>query len=310
MKMLIALGGNAILQENEKGTFEEQDANIDNTAKHLAKIIKMGHDIVVTHGNGPQVGDILLRYELSKNNLPVMPLHVCGGESQGMMGYMIAQSIRNELNNIGVEKEVECILTQTIVDKNDEHFKNPSKPIGPFYEKEEADKLSKDLEWTLIIEDNKYRRVVASPIPIDIVEFNTIKHLSSNGDVVICTGGGGVPVIKDGKELKGVDAVIDKDLASSLLAKKLNVDLFIILTDVDHAFLDYKKSTQRVINKMTLQECSKYLSDGQFENGTMKPKIQAAMEFVKATGNKAIITSLANTENAIENNFGTLITVN
>ncbi len=307
MNVLIALGGNAILQEQQKGTFEEQQANIKNAAKRIIKIIKKGNDVVITHGNGPQVGDIMLRYELAKKELPIMPLHVCGGESQGMMGYMIEQAITNELSAAGIKKDAVCMLTRTLVDADDPRFKNPSKPIGPFYEKSEAAKLKKEHGWTLVALDDKCRRVVPSPLPTGIVELDSIKRLISEGKVVICTGGGGVPVINEGKSLQGVDAVIDKDLASSLLASKLKVDVFMILTDVSHVLINYKKKNQKELGRVTVSECEKLLADNQFENGTMKPKVQAAVNFVKATGNRAVITALEYADKALEGKSGTLI---
>ncbi len=307
MNILIALGGNAILRANEKGTFEEQQANIINTARRIIKIIKKGHNIVITHGNGPQVGDILLRYELAKAQMPVMPLHVCGGESQGMIGYIIEQAITNGLGSAGIRKDVACVLTRTVVSGNDPHFKNPSKPIGPFYEKGAADKLAKEYGWTLVREGGKYRRVVPSPTPMEIVELDTIQRLVSEGKVVVCAGGGGVPVIRSGSSLNGVDAVIDKDLASSLLAGKLKVDMFMILTDVSHVFLNYKKKTQKMLTRVDVRQCEEYLAADQFENGTMKPKVQAAVNFVKLTGNKAVIASLEDADKAVGGGTGTVI---
>ncbi len=307
MNILIALGGNAILKEHQKGTYEEQQANIVNTARHIVKIIKKGHNVVITHGNGPQVGDILLRYELARSRLPTMPLHVCGGESQGMMGYMISQAIANELRKAGISKEVACVLTQTVVSSKDPHFKNPAKPVGPFYEKREADKLAKEFGWTLVREDGKYRRVVPSPMPLEIVELDTIRKLVAEKKIVVCTGGGGVPVVREVGVLTGVDAVIDKDHASSLLARSLNVDRFMILTDVDHVFINYRKKNQQKLTKVSVRECNAHLASNQFENGTMRPKIEAVVAFVKATGNKAIITSLENSDGALEGKAGTTI---
>ena len=307
MNILIALGGNAILRESEKGTFEEQRSNIRNTARHITKIIKRGHNVVLTHGNGPQVGDILLRYESARAQLPVMPLHVCGGESQGMIGYMIEQEMANELSKAGIRKDVACVLTRTIVDKDDPHFKNPSKPVGPFYQKREAEKLAKVFGWALIREGRKYRRVVPSPMPLEILELDTIRKLMSDGKVVICAGGGGVPVIKERSTLKGADAVIDKDFASSLLARELKVDLFMILTDVDHVFLDYRKKSQRKLTRVGVEECKAYLADNQFEVGSMKPKIEAAVRFVESTHKNAVITALENADRTIGSGSGTII---
>jgi carbamate kinase len=308
MDILIALGGNAILQENEKGTFEEQYGNIKDTARKIARIINMGNNVVITHGNGPQVGDIVSVYEWSKEKLPAMPLPVCGAESQGMIGYMIAQALSNELDSVGIEKELSCILTRTLVDKNDPHFKEPSKPIGPFYGKKESDAIAKKYGWAMAKENGKYRRVVASPEPVDIIELSSIKKLHDSGAVVVCAGGGGVPVIKNGGSYEGANAVIDKDLASSLLARKLNVDLLVILTDVDSVFLDYGTENQKALKSISIEECLAYMEKGQFEEGTMKPKIEAAISFVKHTGKPAVITSLANAEKAARLKAGTIIT--
>lgn len=308
MDILMAFGGNAILREKDKGTFEEQYSNVRDTAKRISEIVKMGHRVVITHGNGPQVGDIVSMYEWSKDRLPPMPLPVCGAESQGMIGYMITQALTNELRNARIKKEVVCVLTQTLVDRMDPHFKNPSKPIGPFYDKAESDAIAKKYKWTMIKEEDKYRRVVASPIPIGIIELGTIKKLFDDGTIVVCAGGGGVPVVMAKGALEGINAVIDKDLASSLLATKLKVDLFVILTDVESVFLDYEGKNQKAIKHMTVAECENYINEGQFHEGSMKPKVEAAKEFVKATGKKAVITSLENAEKAITLEAGTIIT--
>ncbi len=307
MDVLIALGGNAILQKNEKGTYGEQRRNIRETARHIARIIRKGHRVVITHGNGPQVGDILLRNEMAKDKIPPMPLHVCGGESQGMIGFMLVQELSNVLADIGIRKDAVCILTRTLVNPKDPHFKNPSKQIGPFYEKSEATVIARKNNWTMVKEDGKYRRIVPSPIPIDILEFESIRGLRDKGKIVICTGGGGVPVIKKGKRYTGVDAVIDKDIASSMLAKKLKVDMLLILTNVEGVFADYGKKNQRILKNISVKECGKYLEGGQFERGTMEPKVRAAMEFVKTTGKTAVITSLENVDLAINGKAGTVI---
>ena len=308
MKILIALGGNAILKGSERGTSEEQQANIIRTARQIARIIKRGHDAIITHGNGPQIGDILLRYEIAREQLPVMPVHICGGESQGMMGYMIAQAITNELRRAGAKKEAVCLLTQTVVNSRDPNFKNPSKPIGPFYEKAQAQKLAREYGWKLIPEGEKYRRAVPSPVPLEIVELEAIRKLVSSGYAVVCAGGGGVPVIRRGSALQGIDAVVDKDFASSLLARNLNTDLLMILTDVSHAFINFRKRGRMELHRIKVQEAEKYLAEGQFEEGTMKPKVQAAIDFVKHTGKSAVITSLENAEIALSGKACTIIT--
>jgi carbamate kinase len=310
MEVLIALGGNAILKENDKGTFEEQYSNVMETVKKISEIIKIGHNVVITHGNGPQVGDIVSMYEWSRERLPAMPLPVCGAESQGMIGYMITQALSNELNMAEINKDVACILTRTLVDKKDPNFRSPSKPIGPFYSRKEAEAIAKQYGWTMAKENDKYRRVVASPLPIDIAELSTIKKLFKSGVVVVCTGGGGIPVAMSKGMLEGVNAVIDKDLASSLLARKLEVDLLVILTDVENVFLNFGTKEQKAIHHMTVKECEKYIKEGQFHKGTMEPKVKAAVEFVKASGKKAVITSLENAEKAVSLNAGTIIEAN
>jgi carbamate kinase len=308
MKMLIALGGNAILKESEKGTFDEQKHNIRYTAKRIAEIIKKGHSVVITHGNGPQVGEILLRYELSREKLPVMPLPVCGAESQGMMGYMIEELLDAELCKLGIKKGVVCLITRTVVDRKDPHFRKPSKPIGPFYSKAEAFKMAHEYGWKLVEESGRYRRVVPSPMPIDIVELDAIRRLSSEGKVVICCGGGGVPVVRNRKGLEGAGAVIDKDFASSLLARKLQADRFIVLTDVESVFLDYGKLTQRKLTTATASQLRRWVLEDQFEEGTMKPKIIAAADFAEETGKVAIIAALKDLKMAVNGKRGTVIT--
>lgn len=308
MNILMALGGNAILQENEKGTFEEQYSNIKSTVKKIAEIISMGNNVIITHGNGPQVGDIVSMYEWSKDKLPAMPLPVCGAESQGMIGYMIVQALENELHSLRIDKEVIGVLTRTVVDPKDKNFKKPSKPIGPFYTKEESDAIAKEYGWTMAKENDRYRRVVASPLPVDIMEFNLIKRLNETGSVVVCAGGGGIPVVIENGESMGVNAVIDKDLASSLLARKLDADLMVILTDVDNVFLGYGTDRQKALGTLKLSDCENYMERGEFKEGTMKPKVEAAIGFVKATGKPAVITSLANAEKAVELKAGTIIT--
>lgn len=310
MRVLLALGGNAILKEGERWTYELQRQNIDAATKRIAGIIGRGHSVIITHGNGPQVGGILLRNELARKRLPPMPLHICGGESQGMLGYMLAQSLANQLNRSGIENEVVCVLTQTVVSASDPGFRKPAKPIGPFYSKSEAEKLAKEYGWAIVKEAGRYRRVVASPAPVSIVELGALRSLFSQGKIVVCAGGGGVPVVRHGRILKGVDAVIDKDLASSLLARLLEVDMFVMLTDVPGVFLNYRKKGEERLALLTVGECQRYLSDGQFGEGTMKPKIEAALGYVRATGNDAVIASLAQAEGAVLGTAGTRITPN
>jgi carbamate kinase len=311
LKILVALGGNAILQHRETGTADEQFSNVRTTSKQLAQLLLRGHLVAITHGNGPQVGDILLKNELAKNTLPPMPLDVCGAESQGMIGYMMQQSLDNELRSVGLDKSIVTLLTQTLVDVEDAAFKNPSKPIGPFYSAMEASKIRQEKGWTIINDSGRgYRRVVPSPSPVEIIEGKTIKSLFDAGVVVISTGGGGIPVKreKDGRILTGVEAVIDKDLGAALLATSLGAEILLILTDVDKVSLDFGKPSEKNLERLTIAECEKYLSEGQFPRGSMGPKVEAACRFVRSGGNKAIITSLNHTLDALEERNVTVIT--
>ncbi len=311
LKILVALGGNAILQHKETGTAEEQFANVKTTSKQLVQLLLSGHHIAITHGNGPQVGDILLKNELSKNTLPQMPLDVCGAESQGMIGYLMQQSFDNELKSVGLSTSVVTVLTQTLVDANDPAFKNPTKPIGPFYSAMEASKLRQEKGWTIVNDSGRgYRRVVPSPNPIEIIEGRTIRGLFDSGVIVISVGGGGIPVIreKDGRSLRGVEAVIDKDLGAALLATSLDVEVLLILTDVNKVSLNFGKPRERNLGRLTIEECENYLSEGQFPKGSMGPKVEAAVRFIKSGGKKAIITSLDYALDALEERNGTIIT--
>ena len=255
LRILVALGGNAILQREGKGTAEEQFENVRKACRHLVGIIQQGHSIVITHGNGPQVGDILLKDELSKDTLPPMPLDVCGAESQGMIGYMIQQSLRNELRRVGLGLQVTTVLTETVVDANDPGFSHPTKPVGPFYSASEAAELKEKKGWDLINDSGRgYRRVVPSPIPQSMVQGEMIRELMDIGAIVIAAGGGGIPVTSDG-ESRGVEAVIDKDLSAAVLAKVVEADVLMILTDVEKVYLDYNKPGQRPIEKLTVREC-------------------------------------------------------
>jgi carbamate kinase len=312
LKVLVALGGNAILQPNEKGTAEEQLENVRATCRQLVQLLQRGHQIAITHGNGPQVGDILLKEEMAKDSLPPMPLDVCGAESQGMIGYLMQQAFYGELRSAGLDRSVATIVTQTVVDLNDPAFENPSKPVGPFYTAMEAVNLRQERGWTVVEDSGRgYRRVVPSPDPVGIVEADIIKKLFDEQVIVISTGGGGVPVVRGAGEqsLTGAEAVIDKDFGAALLATTLGADVLLILTDVEKVSLNFGKPNQVNLDKMTVAECEKYLADGQFPAGSMGPKVEATMRFVKAGGQKAIIASLYQAADALEGNAGTVITV-
>jgi carbamate kinase len=308
LKVLIALGGNAILQHRERGTAEEQFENVRQSCRQLVRLLREGHRIVITHGNGPQVGDILLKNELAKGTLPVMPLDVCGAESQGMIGYMMQQAFWDELNRSGVETPVVTLLTQTVVDADDPAFKNPSKPVGPFYTAMEASRLRKEEGWTIVNDSGRgFRRVVPSPNPISIVETPVIKRLFDEGTIVICAGGGGIPVVRGEKELRGSEAVIDKDLSAALLATSLGMDALLILTDVEKVALNFGRPGESKLDRLTVDECRLYLAQGQFPPGSMGPKIEAAMRFVNAGGRHAIITSLDRASEALNGRGGTMV---
>ncbi len=295
MNIIIALGGNAILQKGETGTEAEQKNNIEKTCKSISKIIEKKHKIIITHGNGPQVGNILIQQDAGKKEVEPMPLDVCGAMSQGQIGYWIEQSIRNF-----TKKEVVTIITQTIIEKEDPAFKDPSKPIDPFYEEKKTEEM--------IFEKGKgYRKVVSSPKPISILEIKSIKKLFENGTIVICTGGGGVPVISN-KKIDGVNAVIDKDRASQVLANEIKADMLMIITGVSNVYLNFHTPQQKALYKISLNEAEKYLNEGHFLKGSMMPKIDACINFIKNGGKKAIITSIDKVLDALEEEAGTIIT--
>lgn len=307
-KIVIAIGGNAIISEGQKGTAEEQYSNINKMCPYIADLIEDGYKIILTHGNGPQVGNILLQSEAAKDKIPVLPIDVCVAETQGELGYMIKQSLGNLLKERGIKKDVVCILSQVLVDENDSAFKEPTKPIGPFYSKEEAEEIAKTKNYIMVEDSGRgYRRVVPSPRPLDIIEQSAVKVLADNGTIVITVGGGGIPVANDNGMLKGVEAVIDKDYASSLLANQIDADFLVILTGVPQVAINFGKPNQQLLSKMSLQEAKKYYEEGQFPKGSMGPKIEAGIEYLDRGGKKVIITSLDLLKEAIEGKAGTMI---
>jgi carbamate kinase len=301
--MVIALGGNAIQKATEKGTAKEQFHNVRETCECIWELIK-DHDVVITHGNGPQVGSILIQQEASEPVVPGMPLDVCVAESQGLIGYMIQQSLCNVLKAHHVKKEVATIICQVVVDESDPAFENPTKPVGPFYSKERAEKLQK--EGITIMEDagRGYRRVVPSPDPKQVVEAPMIASLLAQGKVVIGAGGGGIPV-RETNNFTGVEAVVDKDLASERLAEAIDAEYLIILTDVNQVALHYGKKTQKDLDVLTIEEAEQYMEEGHFAPGSMKPKIRAGIRFLKAGGKKVIITSPSHVREALAGKGGT-----
>ncbi|ANF22556.1 carbamate kinase [Thermococcus piezophilus] len=310
-RVVIALGGNAILQRGQKGTYEEQMTNVMKTAKQIVDIILDGdYEVVITHGNGPQVGALLLHMDAgqSVHGIPAQPMDVAGAMTQGQIGYMIQQAIRNELKRRGVERPVATIVTQTLVDKNDPAFQNPSKPVGPFYDEETAKRLAKEKGWVVVEDAGRgWRRVVPSPDPIGHVETPVIQNLVAKGFIVIASGGGGVPVIEEDGVLKGVEAVIDKDLAGEKLAEEVNADIFMILTDVNGAAINYGKPDERWLGKVTVEELRRYYEEGHFKKGSMGPKVLAAIRFVEWGGERAIIAALDKAVEALEGNTGTQV---
>jgi carbamate kinase len=307
---IVAIGGNALIKEGEEGTIYQQFANARETCSDLMQLVKAGYEIVLIHGNGPQVGFALRRHERSRGVIPPYPLGVCVAETVGSMGYMLQQTMQNTVKKHGLKKDTVTVITQVVVDKGDASFTNPTKPIGQFFTKEEMDVKVRDDNWNAVEDSGKgWRRVVPSPRPIRIVEKDTISHLLERGKIVIACGGGGLPVVQleDGT-LDGVEAVIDKDYASSKLAQQLEVDLFIILTDVDKVCLNYGKPDEIRLDNLSLADARQYLSDGQFPPGSMGPKIEAAVEFLENGGKGVIITSHEGLVDAVGGNAGTQIT--
>jgi len=309
--IVIALGGNALLKRGQKGTVEEQYGNVRGTVSKVAELIQRGYKVVLTHGNGPQVGATLLRHEAAKSIVPPFPLDACGAETQGFIGYMIQQALRNELKARGVDKIVVTVITRVIVDKHDSAFQNPTKPIGPFYSKDEAFRLKEQRPDLVVKEDagRGYRRVVPSPDPKIIAERAAIRALIDAGFVVVACGGGGIPIIEEEAQAVGVEAVIDKDLAAQRLATLIGAHILIILTDVQAAFLNYGSQEQERINEITSGKLKNYLIEGQFKEGSMAPKVEAAIRFVESGGERAVIADLENLTEALDGKSGTQITV-
>ena len=305
-KIVIALGGNALGK-----TPSEQLSILEGVSKVIVDLIEKGNKVILTHGNGPQVGQISLAMEYASNGsaaTPPMPFAECGSMSEGYIGYHIEQSIMNELNKRGIDKSIVALITEVLVDKNDGCFKNTTKPIGMFYTKEEASVIESEKGYIFKEDAGRgYRRVVPSPIPKKILNDKVIKKLVEDDVIVICAGGGGVPVIMEDNLLKGVDAVIDKDKSASLLAKEVDADVLLILTAVDKVYLNYNKENMTGLDTITVEEARKYISDNQFAPGSMLPKIEACINFVENRNKTAIITSLECASDALEYKNGTVI---
>ncbi len=294
---VVAFGGNALLRGTEQGTVDEQEKNAYDTSVKVLELIKNDYNVVITHGNGPQVGNLLLKNEAGheKYKLPKMPIDICVADSQGEIGYMIERQMRNALNDHKVDKNCVTLVTQVLVDLNDPAFENPTKPIGPFYLKEEADLLSKTNNWQFTEDARKrgWRRVVASPQPKAVMNNAIVKELAERGHIVIAVGGGGIPIYKheDTKYLEAIEAVIDKDLASALLAKEIGADALYIVTDVPKAYINFNTPEQTALDTITVAEAKKYLEEGQFGKGSMGPKVKAAISFVENGGAVSVITT-------------------
>ena len=301
--VLIALGGNALIQKGQRGTAEEQFANLEPTMRQIAELSRM-HKIVITHGNGPQVGNLLLQQE-SCDEVPKMPLEIIGAMTQGQIGYILESSLDTALMEIGVDEQqyFVTLITYVVVDENDPGFKNPTKPIGPFYSAAEAEKRS----YNMVETDRGHRRVVASPRPVSIVERREIKKLIDMDFIVICCGGGGIPVIRKERKFRGVEAVIDKDRASAVLAREINADIFIIASDVRGAAVNWGGPDQRFLGKVTPVEMRSHLEQNQFPAGSMRPKVESIMDFYAATGRRGIICHLRDIEKAVAGKAGTEI---
>ncbi len=310
-KIVIALGGNAIKQWDQKGSAEEQLEHLKRSCSHMMKIVKRGYRIVIAHGNGPQVGALLIQQEKSAREVPPQPLDVCDAMTQGQIGYMIQQTLFNQLKDAGIHRDVVTLMTQVIVDEEDPGFQNPTKPIGPFYSKIQKEKYAKHrghVFQKVEMKGERYRRVVPSPNPLRIGEAKVIKDLFESGVIVIASGGGGVPVIQDSRgHIHGVEAVIDKDLAGEKLAESVAADLLMILTEVDQVYLNFGKKEQKGLRTLRLAEAKKYLGEGQFPAGSMGPKIEACIRFIEYSGEKAIITCLECADEALEGKGGTQI---
>lgn len=309
--VVVAIGGNAITQNNQKGTLEEQFANVAKVCDSIINLIEDGYHVVLTHGNGPQVGNLLIKNEAGKLIVPEHTLDVCGAETSGSIGYIIEQSLQNRLVDRKINRKVATVITETVVDKNDKAFLNPTKPIGPFFTKEESDQLTEEKGYQMIEDSGRgYRRVVPSPKPLEIVEKDVIKTLSDAGYIVICAGGGGIPVIYENGKLRGIEAVVDKDRASSLLAEGIEADYLMILTGVEKVAVNYGKPDMRELDTLTLDEADRYMGEGQFPPGSMGPKVESACDFIRHSRKEdacAIITSLDKMEEAMEGRTGTRI---
>jgi len=306
---LVALGGNALILPGEKGYIQEQFSHAASCMRPIASLIARGEEVVLTHGNGPIVGNILLRNECAKDYIPPMPLSICVADSQGGIGAMMVQSLRNELRKHGTEKAVLAVITHVLVDEKDRAFGDPTKPIGPYYSEQAAKEYQEKEGWAMReVPGRGWRRAVPSPRPVKIIELDSVKGLLAGGVIPIAAGGGGIPVIEQDGELKGVDAVIDKDLSASLLCRELGLKRFVILTDVDGVYLDWRGEKMKRLKRLTLREARRHLDEGRFPRGDMGPKIEAAIECIESNVERVIIARPEDLADALEGRAGTTIT--
>lgn len=307
---VVAFGGNALMGHEGKSNYTDQMRRTDTICRKLLSLFELGYRIVITHGNGPQVGNILMQQECLIDSLPPMPLDVCNAMTQGQIGYMIEQRLRNIFEEKKIKKSVVVLVTQVVVSENDPAFKNPTKFIGPFFSKEETERLEKEKGWNMKEDSGRgYRRIVPSPRPIDIVEKDEISDMANRDLVVVACGGGGIPVLRDKKgKLKGVAAVIDKDYAAERIASLIGADSLILITPVDKVSIFYGTSKQKDLGRLSLEEARGYYDEGHFPPGSMGPKVEAAMKFISSGGRRTIITSIEGLEDAIKGKGGTVIT--
>ncbi len=306
MKLVVALGGNALVKPGQEGTIEQQFETTRQSVASIVRMIEGGHDVVLTHGNGPQVGSLLLQQEIAKEVTPAMPLDVCGAMSQGQIGYMIEQCMTAALHERGLDRQVVTVVTQVLVDEDDPAFEHPTKPVGPVYRHDDALRRIKE-GYRMTQQKGGWRIVVPSPDPRSILESGVITRLIDAGHVVIAVGGGGIPVVKSDGGLQGVEAVIDKDLAAEELASEIGADMLLILTDVEAVYRNYGEENEEMLREVTLEEMEEHYRDGQFPPGSMGPKVLAAIRFLKNGGDIAIVASIDNGWDALQGNAGTRI---
>ncbi|NLK52054.1 MAG: carbamate kinase [Syntrophomonadaceae bacterium] len=305
---VVAFGGNALHPEHQLGTIEEQESNASLASAAIMEIVRDNYELVVIHGNGPQVGNVLIQVERAADEVPVLPLYACVACTQGTIGYLLTNALRKECNRMGLHKEIATVMTTVVVDGNDPAFQTPTKPIGPFFSEAYANRMIREKGWKVVEDSGRgYRRVVPSPVPISIMEKKVIQQMVENQNIIIACGGGGIPVMIQDNEIKGVEAVIDKDYASSLLAQEIGAHLYVILTGVAQVSINYGKPNMQTLETITISEAKKYMAEGQFPLGSMGPKIAAAISFIEAGGKEVLITSASELGRALKRQGGTYI---